>query len=258
MDLHRVISSTAALGLCMKAAESPTVNVHSEQPSLEEAHEEALYKYNHHMTNQIAPSLATGTRHRRTISGQPTRAGALAKPMLCNDLSAAAPQASPSTRSHPHRNACSKGYGDGWAAVSAGGSIAAATADGNTRELAMHLGMTSSGGMDARANMHKRYPSDGMHRIHTAASVAADESIDSSATGLEFTAEIAAGMSLQALRELSVVLSHIISTRNKELVTLLERRDELTHERGFRQATVTALVAQVGKSQYVRDAGKKK
>ena len=62
-------------------------------------------------------------------------------------------------------------------------------------------------------------------------------------------------MGLEALRELANVLSNIIGTRNRELIGLLERRDELEHERDSRQATVSALVTQVHRSQGLRQQG---
>ena len=74
----------------------------------------------------------------------------------------------------------------------------------------------------------------------------------------EFSEELAESMSLDALRELAGVLTRIISTRNKELVNLQLRRDELRHERDFRQATVTALVTQVDKSVFVKEEKRRK
>ena len=48
------------------------------------------------------------------------------------------------------------------------------------------------------------------------------------------------------------MLTRIIATRNNELVTLLERRDELEHERDYRGRMVAQLVTQVDKSRSVR------
>jgi hypothetical protein len=58
-------------------------------------------------------------------------------------------------------------------------------------------------------------------------------------------------MSVEQVRELASILSRIIDTRNKELVALLEKQDELRQQRDASQATVQALVAQVDKSRFV-------
>ena len=64
-----------------------------------------------------------------------------------------------------------------------------------------------------------------------------------------------AGMSIDALHELVGVLTRIIATRNGELVGLLERRDELEHEREYRENMVAQLVSQVDKSRSVKSKG---
>ncbi|KAL1518891.1 hypothetical protein AB1Y20_003166 [Prymnesium parvum] len=68
----------------------------------------------------------------------------------------------------------------------------------------------------------------------------------------EVNEEVVANMMLPELHELVNVLTRIIVTRNKELVSLLERRDELEHERDFRGKMVEQLVTQVDKSRSVR------
>ena len=78
------------------------------------------------------------------------------------------------------------------------------------------------------------------------------EPADSGGDALEFTEEMAESMSTEALKELVAVLTRIIGTRNRELVALLERRDELQHARDYRQATVARLVSQVDRSQYTK------
>ena len=119
------------------------------------------------------------------------------------------------------------------------------------------------GGAHRRAasrTLHRRGASHGGSGIHTAtalAAKAAESAEDSNAPGLEFTAETASTMSLEALRELASVLTHIIGTRNRELISLVERHDELEHERDYRQATVAALVAQVDKSKWREEARRK-
>jgi len=234
------------------------------QPSLEEAHEEAQYKYNHHITNETAPALAI-VGHRKTISGIPGRgpAGGDNRPALSKYASAAAVLPSPTGRSPA--SASRWGSASDCNCSSTGASDAAegriiqtdcgeADCRGAVSHRSVHRRAVSGGARppDGRGSVHQRHASEGGCKIFTAASVAADEAEDDGRTGLEFTAEMAESMSAEALRELSAVLSRIIATRNNELVALLERRDELSHERDFRQATVTALVAQVDRSQFVR------
>ena len=91
--------------------------------------------------------------------------------------------------------------------------------------------------------------------MRTAAALTAFNQNDGS--DLEFTEETAERMSLDGLRELASVLTRVIVTRNKELMTLQLRRDELRHERDARQAIVSSLVAQVDRSQYVKEERKK-
>ena len=74
---------------------------------------------------------------------------------------------------------------------------------------------------------------------------------------LEFSEQMAESMTLDQLKDLSRVLMRIIQKRNEELVSLQLRRDELTHERDFRRATVDALIRQVDKSQYVKEEKKR-
>lgn len=71
-------------------------------------------------------------------------------------------------------------------------------------------------------------------------------------TSLEFTAAVAEAMTVEALKEHVAMLTRIIGTRNRELVGLLERRDELLHAREYRQATVASLVSQVDRSRFAQ------
>ena len=101
----------------------------------------------------------------------------------------------------------------------------------------------------AGAAGHRRAESNG------GAPAAADDDVNDG--DLEFNAATAENMSLDALRDLAKMLKRVIETRNKELIELQLRRDELRHERDFRKATVTALVAQVDRSQFVKEERKK-
>ena len=104
------------------------------------------------------------------------------------------------------------------------------------------------------AAQHRRTKSDGI--VHTAAALKA-ASAEEGTSDLEFSANMAESMSLDALKELAAVLTRTIATRNKELISLQLRRDELRHEREYRQATVAALVAQVDRSQFVKEERRK-
>ena len=85
----------------------------------------------------------------------------------------------------------------------------------------------------------------------------AEADADDDGAALGFTEEMAESMSAEALKELVAVLTRIIGTRNRELVALLHRRDELQHARDYRQATVTNLVSQVDKSQYTKQKARR-
>eukprot|EP00967_Tisochrysis_lutea_P025252 scaffold29082_cov40-Tisochrysis_lutea.AAC.1 len=82
------------------------------------------------------------------------------------------------------------------------------------------------------------------------------EEPDTGVGALHFTAESAKGMSLKELRELMGVLMRLTINRNAVLVDLLQKRDELLHEREYREQLVQQLLAQVNNSQALR--GKKK
>ena len=221
--------------------EPPRVAREISKPSLEEAHAEAEIKYNHHMVSShsdpesqpgspAAPSSAQGRWEAVSATmlsptgALPTRWGA----------TLAATGALPSADASASPLRPSVFWGD------------------QKSSSAQHARTLSSGG---RAGGHRRQPSEG--GMQTAAAIAAASAEDDGAASLEFTAEMAEHMSVAALRELKGVLTRLIATRNKDLVGLLERRDELTHERDFRQATVAALVAQVDRSQYVSAARKR-
>ena len=81
---------------------------------------------------------------------------------------------------------------------------------------------------------------------------------ESFSSPLEFTEEMAAGMNLEALRQLSAILSRLIVSRNKTLVALVERHDELEHERSYREQLVEQLLQQVGQSRGLRTKRKGK
>ena len=72
------------------------------------------------------------------------------------------------------------------------------------------------------------------------------------AEDLQFSDELAATMSTEALRDLASVLGRLSATRTKVLTSLVEKRDELRHERSQRQALVEQLVMQVDRSRSLR------
>jgi len=217
-----------ALGLLYEATEERTARRREEEaelrkmralfelPSLEDAFTEAHYKYNHHVTGETMPGIATASR-RQTISGAEiaSRGDADGQPRVRpRTMPASAP-----TSPLPAASAL---------------STASAASPGTTLS-------------NARASKHKRHMSEGASKFNTSASMAAQE-IDAET---QFTAEAGERMSVEQVRELASILSRIIDTRNKELVALLEKQDELRQQRDASQATVQALVAQVDKSRFV-------
>ena len=74
----------------------------------------------------------------------------------------------------------------------------------------------------------------------------------SDADALEFTEAMAGEMTLDALKELSQVLQRLIHERNAALIDLLQHRDELLHERAYRQSLVEQLLQQVDRSRGLR------
>ena len=78
------------------------------------------------------------------------------------------------------------------------------------------------------------------------------ESARTDAEHAEFSDELAATMSTEALRDLASVLGRLSATRTKVLTSLVEKRDELRHERSQRQALVEQLVMQVDRSRSLR------
>ena len=74
----------------------------------------------------------------------------------------------------------------------------------------------------------------------------------SDADALEFTEAMAGEMTLDALKELSQVLQRLIHERNSALIDLLQHRDELLHERAYRQSLVEQLLQQVDRSRGLR------
>lgn len=83
------------------------------------------------------------------------------------------------------------------------------------------------------------------------------EGVPAAAEDLQFTEELAADMGVEALRELASVLGRLSASRNKLLVSLVERRDELLHEREQRQTMVEQLLMQVDRSRSLRSKSKK-
>lgn len=205
--------------------------------SLQEAQTEASYKYNHHILSSAAGSSEPPIGSGPTPSREPP-------PSVSRWVSVAGVAATPP----PMRWASSAGLDVALSPARAGGE------DGHAAPaIGVHHRRTASRGMPR--SLHRRGSSEGGggSGTHTVSSLAAAAAEDDSTPGLEFTAEMAEGMSMEALREMATVLARIITTRNKELVSLVERQDELRHERDFRQATVSALVAQVDKSQWVKN-----
>jgi hypothetical protein len=76
---------------------------------------------------------------------------------------------------------------------------------------------------------------------------------DASAGALQFTSEMAEGMSHRELRELMGVLTRLTVNRNNVLVELLQKRDELLHERECREQLLQQLLAQVDSSRGLRE-----
>ena len=72
------------------------------------------------------------------------------------------------------------------------------------------------------------------------------------AEDLQFSDELASTMSNEALRDLASVLGRVSATRNKALMSLVEKRDELRHERSQRQMLVEQLLMQVDRSRSLR------
>ena len=223
--------------------------------SLEEAQEEAAYNpaascFMHVPSKQGCASGTKQITHRRSISGTP--GGSCASTPVAPDgpsrwASSAALGASPAI-----------GMGSAVLVADAAGAAVAANA---RRGTALHFRSPSIGaaapsaacaiGGPAAAS-HRRVGSEGGQ-----AAASAPAGVDDADADLEFTEQMADSMSLDGLEQLAKVLTGIIATRNKELVALQLRRDELTHERDFRRSTVTALVAQVDRSQFVKEERKK-
>ena len=63
---------------------------------------------------------------------------------------------------------------------------------------------------------------------------------------------MAGEMTLDALKELAKVLQRLIHERNAALIDLLQHRDELLHERAYRQSLVEQLLQQVDRSRGLR------
>ena len=225
---------------CDRGGPSTALLEEDATPSLEEAQEEASYKYNHHMA--VSSHCSCGSSTRRASDdlvldpSTPGSRSAVAK--LTASVAVHSPPASQmrwaSTAAlrelspvvHSVRGAATPH------AASPGSQYYPSVCD---KTAVFHL--PSHPRVDAHREV---FPGDG-----------------SSTSGFEFTEEMAESMSTDALRELCAVLTRIICSRNKELVGLLERRDELRHERDYREKTVTALVAQVKRSTWISDGRRK-
>lgn len=79
---------------------------------------------------------------------------------------------------------------------------------------------------------------------------------ETSAGALQFTSEMAEGMSHRELRELMGVLTRLTVNRNNVLVDLLQKRDELLQERECREQLVQQLLAQMDNSRALRDGSR--
>jgi hypothetical protein len=239
-------------------------------PSLEEAQREAAYNPSANCLAHVALSPSYMRRQRNAIADSvDSGAGAC----TCAAYGCSSPYASgapaATTASSRHLRTPSRG-----SAVLTG-------ADAIVRAPAHHSRTSSSGGAPTPAAApasalptHAQHPAhqpahhkaqprrlQGEHASATGGAPSSlgggDDPAGAPSSDLEFTSEMADSMSLEALRELAAVLTRVIGTRNKELVALQERRDELRHEREFRQATVNALISQVDRSQFVREERKK-
>ena len=72
------------------------------------------------------------------------------------------------------------------------------------------------------------------------------------AEDLQFSDELASTMSTEALRDLASLLGRLSATRTKVLTSLVEKRDELRHERSQRETLVEQLLMQVDRSRSLR------
>jgi hypothetical protein len=143
---------------------------------------------------------------------------------------------------------------------SGGGGCGGAGGAGNG-DLGVGGACTAAGSVangSCGAPIHRRTGTGEGVRGASALAAAATAEEDEGVSGdLEFSEEMAESMSIDALRELAGMLTRVITTRNKELSALEHRRSELRQERDVRQATVTALVTQVDRSQFVKEERKR-
>ena len=253
-----------------------------DSPSLEEAQREASYNPSVSCFAHVEASSSRSAR--RSIAGMPSAMGACASPAIVRGAArwASSPmvmaagggkfEAAPSAGgcdSSNHSRTPSGGGGGTKSSCAASGSAAAAAASEFRSTGSVHVrtpsaGVGASGSVGAPAPLPTRLPTKHLRNVseganvQTAAAVAAFEANEGVASSdLEFSEEMAESMSIDGLRELTGVLTRVIATRNKELVTLQMRRDELLNEREVRQATVTSLVAQVDRSLFVKEERKK-
>ena len=263
-------------------------------PSLEEAKLEAAY--NPSANSLVHVSSSPSYHKRRTVVGAPSAAGvggaALGGGSSCAASRGSSCAASPSLNrgnvapagfgsaaASPAVNRSSRATDHSWtpggrnANGVATSSTAAAASTNAPQSRTANAGVPQA--LWARSQQqqqqqqtppqshrqHRRVPSEVSRNVTTATALAALEGMDGgdghASSDLEFTEEMADSMSLDALRDLARVLTRVIGTRNKELITLQERRDELRHERDLRQNTVNSLIAQVDRSQFVKEERKK-
>ena len=246
--------------------------------SLEEAAAEASYNpsagcFVHVASHHPPPPPPPSSQHRRTLSCTPGSSTPLVARCLQRWASSSAAVCGGGTPGHSRSGSGSgpvvadthhaDGGGHGGHSRSGSGGAAPAFGGAAASSVTSHSRCTGGEWCGSSAH-HRRTKSESLHRrtisegVHTAAAIAAQTATDVGApSDLEFTEEMAESMSIDALRELAGVLTRIIATRNNDLITLQLRRDELRHERNYRQATVKALVAQVDRSQYVREERRK-
>ena len=241
------------------------------EATLEEAHEEAAYNpsatsFMHVPSKQAGSAMpANKMGHRRTISGTPS---ACCTPSLAAQGAGAPRWASSAALCHsPSRGASAAASSSETPSASVRrGSVQLRhlrTPSAGASSSVLGAAKTAGGAAAPAAATHRRLGSEGMGRMAPSdvggrprsRTFDARENADAD---LEFSEQMAESMDVEALEELANVLRRTIATRNAELVTLQLRRDELMHERDFRRQTVSALVAQVDRSAYVKEEKKQK
>ena len=232
----------------------PKTPVRRTSLSLEEAQEEAAYNpaascFMHVPSQQGCASGTKQITHRRSMSGTP--GGSCASTPVAPD--------GPSRWASSAALGASPAIGMGSAVLVSDAAGAAATANAR-RGSALHFRSPSIAAAPSAACAIGKPAAASHRRVGSGdgqAAASAPAGVDDADADLEFNEQMADSMTLDGLEQLAKMLTGIIAKRNKELVTLQLRRDELTHERDFRRSTVTALVAQVDRSQFVKEERKK-